>query len=428
MNELVWGAWDDSVRDDPFPTFAEAQGRCPVQHVRLPDGHNAWVVLGFDAALTALADDRLSKNMVAAIEQDREVVAEGLPGPDFAHHMLALDGPDHRRLRSLVSEAFRPSRIAAMRPAIERLADDLLDALATDGPSAVTDLRQGFAHALPFEVICEMLAVNDEHRRTLQDAFATLLRPWPSPPPPEAVAASDTVTGTLRALVAGARPDPYGNVIEILIDAVHRGEATEAEALSSVFQLVVAGHDTTSSLIGNGVVALLDHPDEMAVLQRQPHLVSGAVEELLRFTAAVPHATFRVTTVPVEMAGVIVPAGQQVLVGLGAANRDPSHFANPDRLDIGSGSRRHLAFGHGPHRCLGAPLARLETEVAFGRLLHRFPEFHLAVARHELVWSHGDGLVLRGLAELPVVLGPDRGRPPQSTTQNTHPRHPKEQS
>jgi cytochrome P450 len=408
MTELVWGAWDDAVRDDPFPTFAEARRRCPVQRARLPDGHDAWVVLGHDAARLALADGRLSKDMIAALDHDPGVASEGLPGPDFAHHMLAVDAPDHGRLRSLVATAFRPSRVAAMRPAVQRLADELLDSLAARGPEAVVDLRAGFAHALPFAVICELLGVEDDHRRTLQDAFATLLRPWPSPPPPEAVAASDVVTGTIRALVADARPDPDGDLVAVLVDARRRGRVTEAEVLSSLFQLVVAGHDTTSSLIGNGVVALLDHPDQPAALRRHPELLPGAIEELLRFTAAVPHATFRVTTAPVTLDGVTVPAGQQVLVAIGAANRDPALVDDPDRLDVTRRPRRHLAFGHGPHHCLGAPLARLEAEIAFRRLLGRFPDLRLAVPRGELAWSHGDGLVLRGLAALPVVLGPER--------------------
>ncbi|MGI8937908.1 MAG: cytochrome P450 [Iamia sp.] len=251
--------------------------------------------------------------------------------------------------------------------------------------------------------------MDETHRRTLRDAFATLLRPWPSPPPPEAVAASDVVTSTLRALVTCARPDSNGDLVSVLVDAVRRGEATEPEALSSLFQLVVAGHDTTSSLIGNSVVALLDHPDQLSALQREPVLFPGAIEELLRFTAAVPHATFRVTTGAVELDGVDVPARQQALISLGAANRDPALVDDPDRLDITRRPSRHLAFGHGPHHCLGAPLARLEADVALRRLLHRFPDLRLAVPRDELAWTHGDGLVLRGLAELPVVLGPDQG-------------------
>jgi cytochrome P450 len=420
MTALVWGGWGDAVRDDPFPTFAEALSLCPVQRVRLPGDHEAWVVLSHAAARQALGDERLSKNMVAALDQDPGVVAEGLPGPEFAHHMLAMDAPDHGRLRALVAEVFRPSRVAAMRPSIERLADELLDDMASVGPDSVVDLRSGFAHPLPFAVICTLLGVDDDRRRTLHDAFATLLRPWPSPPPPQAIAASDIVTGALRTLVAAAYPDRNGDIVAVLVDALRRGEVTEPEVLSSLFQLVVAGHDTTSSLIGNGVVALLDHPDQLAELRQEPNLLPGAIEELLRFTAPVPHATFRVTTEPVDLVGVTIPPGQQVLVGLGAANRDPSVFAEPDRLDVNRRIRRHLAFGHGPHHCVGAPLARLEAEVAFGRLLQRFPELRLAVPRDELAWSHGDGLVLRGLACLPVYLGPDRGCPSHSHT--THPK------
>ena len=295
-----------------------------------------------------------------------------------------------------------------MRPTVERLVDSLLDVLGARGPDVVVDLRAGFAHPLAFAVIGELLGVGSDHRRTLEDAFATLLRPWPTPPPPEAVAASDVVTGTLRALVDDATPNPEGDLVAVLVDAVRRGVATRAEVLSSLFQLVVAGHDTTSSLIGSGVVALLDHPDQLSLLCDRPGLLPGAVEELLRFTAAVPHATFRVTTEPVLLDGVTVPAGRQVLVGLGAANRDPAFVDHPDRLDITRRIGRHLAFGHGPHHCLGAPLARLEAEVAFGRLLARFPALRLAVPRRELAWSHGDGLVLRGLAALPVVLGPEQ--------------------
>ena len=408
MSSIVWGGWDAAVRDNPFPSFAEARRRCTVQQVQLSDGHGAWVVLGYEAARQALADVRLSKDMVAALDQDRDVVAEGLPGPEFAHHMLAMDAPDHGRLRSLVAGAFRLAPVMAMRPVIERLADELLDRLGSRGHDAVVDLRAGFAHALPFAVVCDLLGVGEDHRRTLHDAFATLLRPWPSPPPPEAVAASKVVTATLRSLVDGATPDPDGDLVAVLVDAIQRGVATRAEALSSLFQLVVAGHDTTSSLVGNAVVALLDHPDQLAMVQADPRLVPGTIEELLRFTAPVPHATFRVTTEAVELDGTTVPAGQQVLVSLGAANRDPALVDDPDRLDIVRDPRRHLAFGYGPHHCLGAPLARLEADVALRRLFARFPALRLAVGRDELAWSHGDGLVLRGLAELPVVLGPDR--------------------
>ncbi len=168
-----------------------------------------------------------------------------------------------------------------------------------------------------------------------------------------------------------------------------------------MFQLVVAGHDTTASLIGNGVVALLDHPGQLAALLADPGRLPAAIDELVRFTAPVPHATFRVTAEPVMLSSVKIPAHEQVLVCLGSANRDPGHFPAPDVLDFGRRNGSNLGFGHGIHYCLGAPLARLEAQVAFETLLGRYPGLRLAVDRDALAWAHGDGLVLRGLDVAP---------------------------
>ena len=168
----------------------------------------------------------------------------------------------------------------------------------------------------------------------------------------------------------------------------------------------MAGHDTTTSLIGNGVVALLDHPDQLRLLVDEPDRMPAAIEELIRYSAPVPHATFRVSTEPVVLDGVEIPARRQVLVCLGGANHDPAVRDDPDVLDVGRPPTSHLGFGHGPHFCLGAPLARLEGRIAFDVLLRRFPDLELAVDRRELRWTHGDGLVLRGLADLPVRLAP----------------------
>ena len=402
-----WGGWGADVRDDPYPRFADMRGRCPVHHVRLghDEGPEAWLVVGHDAARQALKDPRLSKDMLAAMDADPDVVDEGLPGPAFARHMLAVDPPDHTRLRGLVARAFAPSRIAALEPAIGRIAHDLLDKLQRSGP--VVDLVAGFALPLPFRVIGELLGVPEADQPALHQAFRTLLQPWSGSPPPEAVAASDTVVAYLEHLVELHEADPADDLVGVLVNAsADQDRLTRQELLSSLFQLIVAGHDTTTSLIGNGVVALLDHPDQLRLLCEEPARIPDAVEETIRFDAPVPHATFRVTTEPVELDGVEVPAGQQVLVCIGGANRDPSLGEDPDRFDVTRPSRRHLGFGHGIHFCLGAPLARLEGRVAFTVLLERFPGVSLAVPRDELRWSHGDGLVLRGLAELPVRLSP----------------------
>lgn len=400
----TWGGWDADVRDDPFPHFAEARARCPVQQVRLADGHDAWVVLGYDAARQALNEPRISKDMLAALEGDPDVVAEGLPGPAFSRHMLNVDPPDHTRLRRLVARAFVPSRVAALEPAIRSLADGLLDELAGRG---TVDLVEGFAQPLPFRVIGELLGIPEPDRPALHAAFQVLLAGWDGDPPAGAVAASDQIVGYLAELVEAKRATPADDLVSVLVTASDGDALTSQEVLSSLFQLIVAGHDTTTSLIGNSIVALLDHPDQLHLLLGDLGRLPAAIDELMRFSPPVPHATFRMTTEPVTIGGVDIPAGEQVLISLGAANRDPGHFRMPDQLDLGRNEGPNVGFGHGIHFCLGAPLARLEVRVALEALLTRHPHLRLAVERDVLAWTHGDGLVLRGLAALPVVLGPD---------------------
>jgi cytochrome P450 len=402
----AWGAFD---LDDPFPLFAQVRDLGPVHRVTLADGHKAWLVMRYDEARQALNDPRLSKDMHAAMAGDSEVVAEGLPGPALARHMLSMDPPDHTRLRKLVQGAFSPRRIDGLRPRVQALVDDLLDGVAAAGPEATVDLVSAFAFPLPYTVICEMLGIPEADRAALGKAFTDLFLPAgpTGDPVPEAVAGSAHIISYLDHLVAAKRADPGDDLVSAL-NAAHDGAAKldHKELCSTLFQLFVAGHDTTASLIGNGVVALLTHPDQLAALKADMSLVPRAVEEFLRFDAPVPHSTFRYTSAPVEIGGVTIPAGEQVLISLASADRDPARFPDPDSLDVTRSENRHIAFGHGIHLCLGAPLGRMEGEVAFTSLLTRFPELRLAVPVDALHWGHGDGLVLRGLTELPVVPGP----------------------
>jgi cytochrome P450 len=399
-----WGSFD---LDNPFPLFAQVRERGPVHRVRLADGHEAWLIVRFDEAMATLNDPRLSKDMHAALASGSEVVAEGLPGPEFARHMLTVDPPDHTRLRGLVSSAFSPRRIEALRPRVQTISDSLLDDIESIGPDGRVDLVGSFAFPLPFTVICELLGVPEGQRRRLGGEFARLLVPTTTAAEyGEAKHASDNVVAMLRDLVATKERTPGDDLVSALINARDGDERLDGqELLSTIFQLMVAGHDTTASLIGNSVVALLRNPQKLAELRRDPARMPVALEEFLRFDAPVPHSTFRFATEPVTVAGTTIPAGAQVMICLAAANRDHERYANAELLDLDREVARHLAFGHGVHHCLGAPLARMEGQIALASLFRRFPELSLAVPSDDLHWGHGDGLVLRGLSELPVIPG-----------------------
>lgn len=211
----------------------------------------------------------------------------------------------------------------------------------------------------------------------------------------------------LENLVDYKRDHPDDALVSALIYVRDGDERlSEQELLSTIFQLIIAGHDTTSSLIGNGVVALLTHPQQLDRLRAELELMANAVEELIRYDAPVPHSTFRYAVEPIDLGGVTIPAGAQIIINLAAANRDPSCYPDAAALDIDRSHVRHLGFGHGIHFCLGAPLARMEGQIALGELIRRFPSLRLAVPVEELHWGHGDGLVLRGLSTLPVITGP----------------------
>src|SRR4051794_19364952 len=405
-------AWGAHGRDNPFPMYNEIRARGAVHHVTLADGHDAWLVVGYDEARAALNDSRFSKDMLAALATGTGLVAEGLPGPTYARHMLSVDPPDHGRLRRLVSAGFTPRRVEQLRVQVQKLVDDLLDDIAVQGPEATVDLVSAFAFPLPFHVICEMLGVPEHDRGALGRGLGALLVPTSTAAEYEqAKKASDVVTGMLEDLVDAKQSDPGDDLVSGLISARDGDERLSTqELLSTIFQLIVAGHDTTASFIGNAVVALWTHPDQLAALRADPEALLPAVEELLRYDAPVPHATFRYTVADVQLGDATIPAGDQVIISLAAANRDGEQYENAEALALDRPRGRHLAFGYGIHHCLGAPLARMEGELALRSLLSRFPDLALAVPVQQLHWNHGDGLVLRGLSELPVIPGRARSR------------------
>jgi cytochrome P450 len=285
-----------------------------------------------------------------------------------------------------------------MRPRIEEIAAGLADQLAA-GPAEV-DLLDAFAFPLPMTVICDLLGVPDDERTTFRSWSNTLLSS-------DGTAAERTAAGAamaqyLGALVAAKRARPAEDMLSAIVAASEDADRLSAdETVSMAFLLLVAGHETTVNLIGNGVLALLCHPDRLAELRADPELTPRAVEELLRFDGPVNLATFRHTTEPVEIGGVLIPPGEVVLVALASADRDPGHFPAADELDLHRDAG-HLAFGYGLHHCLGAPLARLEGDVAFRTLLARFPDLALAVEPEQLRWR--SSTLMRGLTRLPVLL------------------------
>jgi cytochrome P450 len=312
-------------------------------------------------------------------------------------HMLNLSPPDHTRLRRLVSAAFTARRMKSMRGRIQEFTDDLLDAMAA---ADEVDLIEALALPLPIRLLTEMLGIPAQDTYAFHRWTMTLTA---SPVPLEELETAGTdMLDYIRSLLAHKRREPGSDLLSALV-AVRDGEdrLCEDELTSMAFLFLIAGHETTVSLIGNATAALLANPDQMARLRATPDLLPAAIEEFLRYDSPV-QAALRYSTEPVEIDGVTIPADSVVLVSLLAANRDPARFDRPDQLDLNRADNQQVAFGYGIHHCLGAPLARLEGAIAIRSLLARFPRLRLAVPAEALRWRLS--LVMHGLAELPVRL------------------------
>jgi len=315
--------------------------------------------------------------------------------------MLDLDDPDHARLRALVSKAFTPRLIERLRGRIEALCEELLDDMKR---KSGTDLVAGYALPLPATVIAELLGVPAEDHARFHRWSNRLVSVSSGRDMLRALPAALAFVRYLHKLVERRRADPQDDLITALIRAEEAGDKlSEDELLAMAFLLLVAGHETTVNLIASGTLALLEHPEQAEVIRHDPSLVKPAVEELLRYTSPVEMATERYAREDVEIRDTTIPRGGLVLAVLGSANRDERHFEDPDALDLARDPNRHLAFGRGGvHHCLGAPLARMEGQIALNALLRRFPAARLAMAPETLRWRRG--LFLRGLERLPLVL------------------------
>ncbi|MFF5478703.1 cytochrome P450 [Streptomyces sp. NPDC012935] len=384
----------DGLLDHPYDVYRRLRDTAPVHRIAGPDGSPAWLVTRYDDVREALADPRLSLDKRHAAPGTYRGLA--LP-PALDANLLNMDPPDHSRIRRLVGRAFTPRRVEQLRAPIRRTADRLLDALGRHG---TTDLIASYAAPLPITVICDLLGVPDEHRRDFREWTDALVAPDPARPQ-AAKEAVGAMLGFFTRLLADKRGKPADDLLSDLV-AVRDTDGDrlgEDELMSLAFLILFAGYENTVQLIGNAVLALLDHPEQLAALREDPSRIPSAVEEFARYDGPALLAIRRFPTADITIGGVRVPAGDTVLLSLSAANRDPARFPDPARLDLGRDACGHLALGHGIHYCLGAPLARAETEIALAALLERFPE--LALADGDLRWRRS--LRARGLLALPVT-------------------------
>jgi cytochrome P450 len=385
MNDLI----SQETKRDPHTFFAHLRSTEPIFYV---EDMNTWVLTTYEDALLLLKDPRFTKDNRKVAQSDNlsQEVDGGL------RMLLQVDPPDHTRLRSLVSKAFTPRMIEQLRPRIQQIASELVDAVEKRGSM---DLIIDFAYPLPITVITEMLGIPATDRQKFRIWTQALVNQqeedWED--------SREAFFSYIRALLNEKRVHPGDDLTSRLVQVEENGDQlNELELVSMIFLLIVAGHETTVNLLGNGTLTLLQHPDQLQLLRDDPSLIVTAVEELLRYTAPVSLSDERWANEDIELHGKLIRKGQMVVASLISANADPHQFHNGDAFDITRRENQHLAFGKGIHFCLGAPLARLEAQIAFPTLLQRLPNLRLASETEHLTWTHNP--MLRGLKSLPVTF------------------------
>lgn len=390
---------DPAFIADPYPFYHRLRETAPVH--RTPMGF--WLLTRYEDVALSLKDRRFGKDFAGSIKRRYGADRMGEPAiANLSRTMLVLDPPDHTRLRGLVNKAFTARRVADMRPRIKALVDEQLDRVAGKGQM---DVIVDLAHRLPVIVICDLLGIPEDHRGPFLAASSVNGRILDPVPMSEAeIAQANAGTQMANAyfdqLCELRRKDPQDDLTTELVRAEDAGDRLSGQELhSNIGLLFGAGHETTTNLIGNGLLALHRQPEQWQRLKADPSLIPNAVEEMLRFDSSV-QMTGRVTNAEVELAGVTIPAGESVVSLLGAANRDPVQYADPDKLDVSRSNVRPMSFGGGIHHCLGAQLARLEGELVFTALVERFPSLELP-EKDKAEWKQN--FTLRGLKKLPAV-------------------------
>lgn len=384
-----------SFVDDPHTVYRQLRHDGPAHQVTMWNGLRAWLITGYDEARALMTDPRIKKDGVRAAGLYPTDTATTV-GSVLGNNMLFKDPPDHTRLRRFVTATFTAHAVQRLRPGVEEIAEELLDAI---DPGTPVDLMTALAQPLPIRVIGELLGVPTAER----DRFKSLVLPIFTSTDAEVVGpAQRELTELLRDVMSIKRSQPGEDLLSGLIGRRDDGDQlSEEELLGTAFLLIIAGYDTTVNLIGNGILELARHPDQLAALRADRALLPGAIEEMLRFESPLNTATIRFTAEPVTVGQAEIPAGELVLIALLSANRDERYFPDADRFDITRDGQRHMAFGHGIHHCLGAPLARMEAEIAFGKLLSRFADIRLDTAGPP---AYRATTLMRGLHALPVTL------------------------
>lgn len=385
---------------DPFPFYAKLRQEKPVLRVRMGQ-MEGWLVTRYDDVVGMLRDPRFVKDVrkieAAATLSKRPWVPKFLRA--LEQNMLDQDDPNHARLRTLVHKAFTPARIEQLRSHIRTLAEGLITAMER---KPQIELVADFALPLPLTVISELLGIPAKDRGLFQRLSQQTLLPPTAVNMLRVVPAMWRLIRFIRQLLAERKQRPTDDLLSALTQAEEAGDRlSEDEQVAMVILLLIAGHETTVNLISSGMLALLQHPDQLAWLRAHPEGIKSAVEELLRYCNPVETATERYASVATTIGGQEIRQGELVWAVIASANRDETHFPNPDVLDLKREPNRHLAFGQGGHFCLGAPLARLEAQIGLGLLIERLPDLRLAVPKDKLIWRNTP--VVRGLKELPLA-------------------------
>ncbi|MGG4143628.1 cytochrome P450 [Paenibacillus algorifonticola] len=384
---------------NPYPVYSEVREQDPVFRFLLPSGQYAWIVTRYDDAVNVLNDSRFVTNPPYV----DEIVGSHVPAHQaiISRNLLTVTPSDHRRLRRLIQKAFTPRMIDRLRGRIEEITNELLHQVQDKNEM---NLIEDFAFPLPIIVICEMLGIPFEDQDKFRHWSDVIMEGFNNP---SLMEQSDSVmkhfVEYLQELIAKRRDKLKEDLISDLLRVEDEGDVlSEHELYALVFVLIIAGHETTVNLIGNGILALIEHPEQKEKLQNEPELIHAAIEEILRYNGPAEVSNIRWATEDTELRGKRIRQGEMLFVAFASANRDPAQFPEPDTFDITREVNNHIAFGKGVHFCVGAPLARLEAEIAIGALLRRMPNLRLNSDIIDLEWR--PGMIIRGVREIPLLF------------------------